>query len=358
MRRLLERALPHPAAAGRRATLPNVGARRVTPLLAGTLAAALLLELPEVETAAAELSSDPWTGSSPATTALTGGVARLRAPVTTMIRVPRSTFPMGSTELEVIEAAALCRRDSPTLRRAVGERDESPCAESRFAIELHRHVVTLSSYWLDRVEVTVGAYRRCVELGRCAPLPYLDGARRFDRDELPAAFVRWEDAATYCRHRGARLPTEAEFERAARGPTGRRFPWGETFHRHAANHGRFGWDRTSIADGHAELAEVGSHPTGRTPDGFLDLAGNVAEWVNDRFSAPHAAALAVDPQGPPSALAPGATSLRVLKGGSYELPAALQRGAARQPSEGSVRSASIGFRCARSAPAHRSGGAR
>ncbi len=320
-------------------------------ILAVAAAAGLTLGAPTAGTARVQSVRDPGAGTTPASEILGGGVVRLRAPVAEMIRVPRSTFAMGSDEIEIIEAAAACRRSSPSLPRSRTRTDEDPCSEAVFAVELARHRVTLSAYWLDRVEVSVGAYRRCAELGRCSPLPLRSGGRRLDRPELPASLVRWEDAQAYCRFRGARLPTEAEFERAARGAEGRRFPWGETFHRRAANHGRFGWDRSVIVDGYAELAPVGSFPAGRTPEGFLDLAGNVAEWVSDLFSTPYPGGPVTDPQGPPHGFAPGATTFRVLRGGSYELPASFLRGAARLPQDGAARDPSIGFRCARSATA-------
>ena len=318
-------------------------------LLAAALAAGLALVAPTARTARAQIALDPGPAPPPAAALVEGGVVRLRAPVAEMIRVPRSTFDMGSDELEIIDAAAACRRSLRALPRPRAEPEEDPCSEAVFAWELARHPVTLSAFWLDRVEVSVGEYRRCAELGRCTPLPYADGGRRLDRVELPASLVRWEDAQAYCRFRGARLPSEAEFERAARGTRGRRFPWGDTFHRRAANHGRFGWDRSELADGYAELAPVGSFPAGRTPEGFLDLAGNVAEWVSDLFSTPYPASAVTDPQGPPHAFATGATPFRVLRGGSYELPAPFLRGAARLPQDGATREPTIGFRCARSA---------
>ena len=288
---------------------------------------------------------DPWSPGrgSPAERALAGGAVVLRSPGSRMIKVKRSSFWMGSIVPDVLEAVADCAR----------EPHGHTCKEELFADELSRHKVRLSAYWLDRTEVSVRDYRRCVELRRCAAPPYVEGARRFDKPSLPVSMVTHKDAIAYCSFRGARLPTEAEFERAARGTSGRRYPWGNVYNTRAANHGRLGVDATDARDGFAELAPVGSFPQGRTPDGFLDLAGNVAEWVSDRFAPGYADTNAIDPQGPSSA---GATSERVVRGGSYVTAGPWLRGAARQSAEPGTRAPHVGFRCARSAQQKRKAG--
>ncbi len=308
----------------------------ITPL---ATAALLLVALPRVVSAADERKQafDPWAKEtrSPAERALTGGVVTLRAPRSRMIKLRASTFSMGSSVPDVLEAVAECAREPHGHR----------CKEELFANELPRHRVRLSAYWLDRTEVTVADYRRCVELRRCAPVPYADGARRFDKPSLPVSLVRHEDARDFCRFRGARLPTEAEFERAARGVSGRRYPWGNYYNSRAANHGRLGLDRSDAADGYAELAPVGSFPAGRTPDGLLDLAGNVAEWGSDRYAPGYPETTAVNPTGPTSATA---GSERVVRGGSYNAAGPWLRGSARSGAEPDSRSSDVGFRCAKS----------
>jgi sulfatase modifying factor 1 len=306
------------------------------------LAAVLVTQLPRVTSAHAQQARavDPWPRTSPATSALTGQVVRLQAPGAQMIRIPASTTLLGSTELEVLEAASACPH-----RVTDGNEPLNTCGEAWFAQELPRHPVSLDSYWIDRTEVTVAAYRRCVELRRCRPVPFSEGARRFDRSTHPVSLVTQEEARRFCAYRGARLPTEAEFERAARGLAGSIYPWGDTFHRGAANHGRVGWDSTDDRDGYAEQAPVGSFPAGRTPAGVLDLAGNVAEWVSDYF-APYAAGQQTNPRGPASPLG-GGTSFRVVRGGGYRDAPPQLRGAARQIAEATTRSTTIGFRCAR-----------
>jgi len=274
-------------------------------------------------------------GQSPAETALSGGLNVLRARGSRMIRVPPSEFVMGSTSTEIVDATVLCEREPLA----------ATCDERSFADESLAHRVRLSGYFLDRREVTVAEFDACVRVGRCKAPPYERGAQRFKQPNFPVTLVTWDDAQAFCAFRGARLPTEAEFERAARGPAGRRFPWGQLPNAHVANHGRLGIDSTDDADGFSELAPVGSFNAGRTPDGFLDLAGNVSEWVQDRYATQYPDAEQSDPQGPD---ATQATSARVVRGGSYESPMAWLRGAARGAYLPTERRPSLGFRCARS----------
>jgi formylglycine-generating enzyme required for sulfatase activity len=242
---------------------------------------------------------------------------------------------MGTTSAEILDGAALCEHEPLA----------STCDERSFADELLAHRVRLSSFWLDRREVTVAEYEACVRLGRCKAVPYERGARRFHEATFPVTIVTWDDARAFCAFRGARLPTEAEFERAARGASGRRFPWGDLANGHVANHGRLGLDVSDESDGFAELAPVASFSAGRTPDGFLDLAGNAAEWAADRYATQYPDGPEVDPSGPDATVA---TSARVVRGGSYESPLAWLRGAARGARLPGDRRPSVGFRCARS----------
>ncbi len=278
---------------------------------------------------------DPFGTRPPAEHALTGGVVALRQPASTMIRVPAGSFAMGSTPEDVLDALTDCAREP------LGGR----CKEEMFSDELPRHSVRLSSFWLDRMEVTVQDYARCVALRRCRAVPFARGGKRFDSPRFPVSLVRHADARAYCRFRGARLPTEAEFERAARGPLGRRYPWGDLYNTRAANHGRLGLDTTDARDGFAELAPVGSFPAGRTSEGFLDLAGNVAEWVSDRYAPAYPRDAVVDPTGP--ALGAGSGG-QVVRGGHFSTGAAWLRGASRASADPESRAPTLGFRCARS----------
>jgi sulfatase modifying factor 1 len=308
--------------------------------LALSVASALLLSLTAPpETHAGSTSSEvlmPWPlGQSPVETALSGGLKLLRARGSLMIRVPGSEFLMGSTSAEIIDATVLCERELLA----------ASCDERSFADESLSHRVRLSGFFLDRREVTVADFDACVRVGRCKPPPFERGGARFKQPNFPVTLVTWDDARAFCAFRGARLPTEAEFERAARGPTGRRFPWGQLPNTRLANHGRLGIDLTDDTDGFSELSPVGSFNAGRTPDGFLDLAGNAAEWVQDRYATQYPDAEQIDPQGPD---ATQASSARVVRGGSYESPMAWLRGAARGAYLPNERRPSLGFRCARS----------
>lgn len=266
-----------------------------------------------------------------------GPLRVLRAPGSLMILLPASSFRMGSTPEEVTAALVDCH----------GEPFGHRCDPDLFNHEMPPRQIRLSAFWLDRTEVTVAAYAQCVRAGSCAPVPSNPGARRFEEPSYPRTLVTWQDAADYCAFRGARLPTEAEFERAMRGLAGRSYPWGLLYNSHASNHGRYAWHPLDATDGFSELAPVGSFPSGRTPEGLLDLAGNAREWVSDRYLPSYDERDLVDPQGP---VQPTALNARVVRGGSYKNGGPWLRAAARNAAPPELRQPDLGFRCARSEP--------
>ena len=272
-------------------------------------------------------------GPSPTQRALTGGVVSLRSPGAEMILVPFGTFTMGSSVIEVKLALEACRHEP------FGEE----CREEMFDNEREQHRVSLFAYWLDRTEVTVMAYQRCVDTGACAPSGHAFGGERFRQDDYPVSLVSWSDAKSYGSFVGKRLPTEAEWERAARGRTGRRFPWGNQYATRRANHGAWAIDSTDASDGYAELAPVGSFPDGRTPERFDDLAGNVAEWTADAYEDAYEALPVTNPKGP----AFGA--FKSVRGGAFLFGMPWLRSSARMFRTASTREPYLGFRCARDA---------
>lgn len=177
--------------------------------------------------------------------------------------------------------------------------------------ELPEHDVTLDDFWMDQLEVTNAMYGLCVSASVCTLPRELKSQRRpeyFPNPEFkdyPVVYVTWGQAKAYCEWADRRLPTEAEWERAGRGNDFRTFPWGED----KADGLRANFNMLV-----GDTSRVGTYPAGASPFGVLDMAGNVAEWVNDFYSFDYANALEniVNPTGPLTS-----TSFnRVVRGGS------------------------------------------
>lgn len=204
--------------------------------------------------------------------------------------------------------------------------------------------IQLDAFLIDRHEVTIARYLRCVRAGRCSEPATAPGCdwRRGDRDDHPVTCVDWKQASAYCAWAGRRLPSEAEWERAARGASGRSYPWGE----HSADCRRAVMSAGAPGCGARGTAAAGSRsPAGDSPEGVADLAGNVWEWVGDWY---HPRSYRIDRDRNPTGPASGAS--RVMRGGSWQDDGEDLRGARRDHAPPSFRHQDLGFRCARDGP--------
>ena len=222
-----------------------------------------------------------------------------------MVYTPGGAFEMGSTD---------------------GDADERPV-----------HTVTLEGFWIDRTEVTNVQYARCVADGTCGPPSETDSATQGSyygdsrSDDYPVIYVSWHDAETYCHWSGGRLPTEAEWEYAARGPDGHIYPWGDD----APNDALLNYEE-NVGD----TTQVGAYPDGATWVGAMDMAGNVWEWVSDWYAGDYyASSPALAPKGPETG------NLKVLRGGSWFNDEAYVRAATRSSDLPENRIYDVGFRC-------------
>ncbi len=225
----------------------------------------------------------------------------------TLLYVPEGEFSMGSD---------------------TGEEDEKPA-----------HPVYLDAFWIDETEVTNKQYAGCVSSGACTP-PSSNSSNtqtgyygNAEFDNYPVIYVNWDQAQAYCAWAGRRLPTEAEWEKAARGPDGNTYPWGET----APSKNLLNFNG-NVGD----TTAVGKYPDRASPYGALDMAGNVWEWVNDPYDATYY-------QSSPSSnpLGPVSGDGRVLRGGSWLDYVSGVRSAIRFRLDPAYTSYYGGFRCAR-----------
>ncbi len=197
--------------------------------------------------------------------------------------------------------------------------------------EKPKHKVFLDTFYIDKYEVTNTQYLAfCVETNHRLPIHLMRGFIQPGRENHPVANVAWIDADAYCKWAGKRLPTEAEWEKAARGTDGRIYPWGSGWNARLSN------NRTSPAE---STMPVGSFPQGKSPYGAMDMAGNVWEWTADWYKSYPGAPLTFDETG----------RRRVAKGGAYFYSIELLKSTNRYPLEPTDATEHGGFRCVASA---------
>jgi formylglycine-generating enzyme required for sulfatase activity/predicted Ser/Thr protein kinase len=273
------------------------------------------------------------------------------APSLDMVHVPAGGFIMGSSDADVDNALAVCEEVYNTCQRGWFE-DGQP-----------QHTVYLDAFYIDKTEVTTAQFVRFLnEQGNQEEggVPWLDiggedcpiiesGGQYESKSgysDHPVVEVSWYGARAYCQWAGKRLPTEAEWEKAARGTDGQGYPWGNAFDGSKLNfcdkNCSPGWKDASVDDGYTGTAPVDIYPAGASPYGALDMAGNVWEWVADWYdrgyytSSPES-----NPKGPASG------SGRIVRGGSWRDNGALVRADCRAWLGPDYTGPSGGFRCAR-----------
>ena len=289
------------------------------------------------------------------------------APTLPVTEIPQATVTTAPTEIlpsPTVEATATSAPENIMISANDGMTQLFVLAGAflmggmdvyRESDELPAREVNLDAFWIDQVEVTNGMYNLCVQAGACRPPAKISSDNRdvyFSNPEFqdyPVVHVTWYDANAYCQWAGRRLPTEAEWERAARGNDKRNFPWGDE------PPNQFNSNSVNLV---GDTTRVGSYAEGASPFGALDMAGNVWEWVADRYRPDYyGKAPSENPTGPADNEV--FSTLRVIRGGSFQDDWVILRLANRSFLEGpnpSVQptdeayygksSAKIGFRCA------------
>jgi formylglycine-generating enzyme required for sulfatase activity len=257
----------------------------------------------------------------------------------TLVYVPDGEFTMGN---KAEDALAECQKYRSDCQLAWFKHEEPP------------HAVSLDAFWIDQTEVTNKMYAVCVEAGICKEPTSKESATHSsyygnaEYDNYPVIYVDWSMAKTYCEWVDRRLPTEAEWEKAARGPDANIFPWGNTFDGTLVNfcdtNCSTDWTNKSFNDRYSDVAPVGSFPSGKSFYGALDMAGNVWEWIADWYGETYyASSLASNPVGPDSG------QYRMLRGGAWVNRDYDVRSAGRYAYNPTDTYNSTGFRCAMSA---------
>lgn len=254
------------------------------------------------------------------------------------VLVPAGEFLMGTSDVQLSAITRLCKEaDSGCIMKSFED-----AMQKHFRQEMPQHAVILDEFWIGQLEVTNAQYAACVATGVCSEPQekatigrdnyYTDA----DYADYPVIKIDKSQAQTFCGWVGGRLPTEAEWEKAARGTDGRIYPWGNSIP-----------DETlaNFALRYGGTTPVGAFPDGKSPYGALDMAGNVSEWVSDWYQSDYySVSPAQNPTGPES----GVTGL--LRGGSWNLydDVFTIRSAFRHDRPPNDQDDYVGFRCARS----------
>jgi formylglycine-generating enzyme required for sulfatase activity len=233
----------------------------------------------------------------------------------------------GEPAVEIIGQDGAPALIIPAGNFMMGEDLESPIRE-----------IYLDTFYIDKFEVTLSRYAKFLSAtGGAKPPESWQQSDRESSGALPVVGVDWHDADAYCRWAGKRLPTESEWEKAARGADGRRYPWGNEEPTPA--HANFG--KSAGAPYTGGLAPVEGRPTGKSPYGVHDLAGNASEWVSDWFAAAFVRGDVRNPKGPENGTA------KVIRGGGWYDPPERLNSSRRMHASPDTRAEDLGFRCAK-----------
>jgi len=246
---------------------------------------------------------------------------RVIPPFGELIFIPAGRFLMGTSDEEVEEDFKACKELVPECDRRI------------FDAEKPEHLVWLDAYYIDRYNVTNKQYLECILDNECSPPRRSQFLKDPAYADYPVVFVDWNQARNYCSWAGGRLPTEAEWEKAARGTDGFRYPWGDEF------------DESRLVWNASKPQPVGGRKTGRSPYGLEDMAGNVWDWVADWFDPTYyERAPYMNPAGPERG------RHRVFRGGSWstDVPQFL-RSMTRNHNRPTRWSPFVGIRCAKDA---------
>jgi len=276
-------------------------------------------------------------------------------PTSGLTPFPTETTDAKGTTMRLIPAGAFVMGGDPDRASAECIKLSGNCSHT-YEDEAPPHEVYLDAYYIDIYEVTNALYKVCVDSSWCGPpgnsitsLEVINHYGDSKFDNYPVVHITWNQASAFCAWRGARLPSEAEWEKAARSTDGRTYPWGDAFDGEKTNvcdkNCKGGSSNPYVDDGYAESAPVGSFPQDVSPYGIYDLAGNVFEWTADWYDEKYyRTSPAINPKGPLSG------EHHVKRGGSWWYSGNIARSAGRSWGELVYASYLTGFRCARSAP--------